>query len=658
MEEPASPSPNQSKRLQIFLFAFPGWWIAVKGIEAGLLRSQNPEWFGLYSTNKLLFLLGSAAFATAWIILTPRLAPLWSSPKALLGIVKYPTRFFLVLATLSCIPFFNQGITVGEDIAEQVKSSMQWTRGQVTAPNFVSRPHWQDLSKDKTSWHIRPPFASWTALPGLSVGLPLGDSIRLSLFLFAIIGGLGWIHLAKRMNLDSRGVCVLALTLSLATGSATTAFSTTNSVLFTCVPWCLLWSFKISESFSTENFPPKKTLWLAIIFYISLGSFAWIKLSGMVVAITIGTIPLLIVFFSRPVYQTNKKILAILAAGLLIFAPYLALEKTNRSKSDLSASQMYINIDYNKQASLWGNHFTESTRGKLLLWSLVGAPGYSLPVKSIIHGMRDLLLQFHSLKSWLVANQLNPHALLAGSMGILMSFLLILNLRNIWKHLPILTKVLFATFLAVPFMGLAVISRIHGFNYCLYHAHTTEFVLVLSLPALFALFQNFSEKPKNPALLLCTICFILPITSHAESLLSQPFVKNKTWLPSATEERRGMGGSKFSSAIDLVENHSKRRSDILLFLPDGDMGDLLLRTKLRTMAIHFAKDNFPAKGPCRSSKPVTIYCAYSSTLAKNPDFVSALQSNFPQSSDFTELASPEDGKIAVLRIVLDPNPNS
>ena len=60
-----------------------------------------------------------------------------------------------------------------------------------------------------------------------------------------------------------------------------------------------------------------------------------------------------------------------------------------------------------------------------------------------------------------------------------------------------------------------------------------------------------------------------------------------------TEKELGLSSSRFSAAIDIIEQDSNNTLDVLYFLPSGDMGDLTLRTKMRTLATHFAGDNFP-----------------------------------------------------------------
>ena len=51
--------------------------------------------------------------------------------------------------------------------------------------------------------------------------------------------------------------------------------------------------------------------------------------------------------------------------------------------------------------------------------------------------------------------------------------------------------------------------------------------------------------------------------------------------------KEGFSSSRFSQAIDYIENDSNNELDIIYFLPAGDMGDLVLRSKMRTIATHF-----------------------------------------------------------------------
>ena len=99
---------------------------------------------------------------------------------------------------------------------------------------------------------------------------------------------------------------------------------------------------------------------------------------------------------------------------------------------------------------------------------------------------------------------------------------------------------------------------------------------------------------------------------------------------SRTEKARGLSNSRFSEAIDYIEDDSDNDIDIIYFLPAGDIGDLVLRSRMRILATHFAGGNFPKTNELRTSKSLNVYCVYDSSLADITTFKNALKSKFPQ----------------------------
>ena len=81
----------------------------------------------------------------------------------------------------------NQGVEIGEDIGRQVKSTIQWIQGLVPYPNFVLEPNSGNLSINELNWQIRSPGPSLLGMPGMLLGLSLGTSIKLGLFLCSLV---------------------------------------------------------------------------------------------------------------------------------------------------------------------------------------------------------------------------------------------------------------------------------------------------------------------------------------------------------------------------------------------------------------------------------------------------------------------------------------
>ncbi|MBU63714.1 MAG: hypothetical protein CMI26_14570 [Opitutae bacterium] len=567
-----------------------------------------------------------------------------------------PKTTFIALALLSSFLYLDKGMSVGEDIGGQVKSSLQWHHGIVEHPNFLAQPKWTNLTEDTTVWSIRPPGASWLPLPGLLVGLSLGSSLKVGLLLCVLSGGFGWIKFCKKLKLPPCGLLFLAIIIGLSVGPASSSYSTANVILFALVPWFILWAVNIGYLFDCQNdhLSWRKFIFHSTVFLFTLGCFAWIKLSGMIVAGTIASIPLISILLSKRKPSKNFRLVALyLLVGGLFWVPFLTLEYTNQTLSGLTANELYSANDSDIQAPLFGKHFEKSTRGIWLAWSTLGGPGYALPAKQISHGFRDLMIQFVQVKSWLDQNEINEHVIFAGFLAIACTIILLCVFKSICRFTPPKLKLAYACFFFLPFTGLGILSYKYGFNYLLYHAHTSEYDIMFTIPALFivSLPNVFSRISSQ---LFLGICLALPITTQIERFSSIPF-QQIHYTGSPTEQARGFEARKFSNAIRIIEQDSKSHSDTLLFLPAGDMGDLVLRTRLRTLAIHFAGDNLAKREPCRTSQSTTVYCAYSASLRDNKSFQDALIRAFPQATEIRELTQPDSNDAVAIRVTFQPN---
>jgi formate/nitrite transporter FocA (FNT family) len=564
-----------------------------------------------------------------------------------------PITFFLLLACTTTLLHINQGMRVGEDVTGQVLSSYQYIEGVDTIPNYASFPIHEDLSQNSSGWNTRPPAASWMSLPGLLLGLSLGNSLKLSLFILLSCGGIGWLELTKQFKISSESIFLITLLLGSGVGPATTFFGTMNCALLCLVPWMILWAMHISRKLITNEGWTLSLISNQIGLSVCLGLFCLIKLSGMIASISILTIPVFYILFDNR--EINKKIQKTLFCIFCIFLAlvfYKSIELFTEKERGISAHNMYKSIDYNQQAYLWGEYFMESTQGPMLVWSTLGAPGYALPSQKFAHGIRNFANQFESTMKWIDKKKLNPHALICGFIGIIFSILLSLNLWKIRKEMSYEFKVISIVFITVPFIGLGSVSFLHGFNYALYSSHTIEYALLLSLPVCHSLFLLKNKKQKT-TVFLSGICIALPLTTSFASSLTTPF-KNNKYHSSSTEKERGLEACEFSDAIQIIENDSQFDSDLLIFLPSGDLADLYLRTKLRTIGLNFSGEKLPKTKPYNTSKPLVVYCAYSKSLQENSEFQKALKICFPQSISSVEI-SDENNDVGILKINLEPN---
>jgi len=549
---------------------------------------------------------------------------------------------------LFAIPFIGKGVSVGEDVGGQVKSSLQLFEGTVNAPNLINKPDRTNLSSNKNEWLLRPPGASLLPIPGMLLGLSLGLSIKLALLTCGLVGGWGWLKLFNLFKITQSILFIIAISLGSFAGLSTSSYSTANLILFSLVPWFITGALKLNNSLADTKWPSRGTF-LTFIFLFLLGCFAWIKLSGLIVA---GTIAAVLFFLLLKKYsaQSRFSFIAIFAViGCIFWVPMVALEKTNFSMSGQTADTLYGNIVSDGEAPLTGKHWLTSTRSVWLAWSFVAAPGYALPTKSLANGFRDLGKQFPRFCSWMDSHQINGHVLLAGLVGLALTLILLTQFFHIQHHLNYQLKVLVICFTTIPFIGLAILAYRFQWNYLLYHSHTYEFWWVLLIPIVIGI--GIPQKMKFYNIVLIGVGIAFPITKNFETMVGKISNLGTHWA-SNTELQRGLTNSRFSKAIESIEKDSNNPLDVLFFLPSGDMSDLILRTKMRTLATHFSGDNFQKTGSFKTSKTLNVYCAYDSSLGSNKKFVESLDLKFPQKAS-QEIIHSEI--ITVLKITLTPS---
>ena len=319
----------------------------------------------------------------------------------------------------------------------------------------------------------------------------------------------------------------------------------------------------------------------------------------------------------------------------------------------ITADQLYEQIvNFEIESRLFGENWCESTQNFWLAWSLFGAIGYSLPIKSIAHDLRNFCSQFEAFNIWSIEHSINPHVLICGLIGIVFSVILFSELKKSTLSQNSEYKISMRCFFILPFIGLAILSYRYEWNYLLYHSHTYEFFMIYSIPS----FIIFSHSRRIPTLtiLLIGVFIAFPLSRSLENSTNSLIQKVDDYR-SQTEIELGLSADRFSAAINAVEENSQSVNDIIYFLPDGGMNDLIIRTKMRTFATHFAGDNFPNIRKLTTTQPLNIYFLYDASLDKIPTFKNSLLSKFPQANAKTRIYS---GTIIAEKIELSVSPNS
>ena len=620
------------------LSSLPGWFTILKVIELSLLRSKEPFWLGLYSSYKLAAITLGLSLGLFWIyFISPRVVNFFISKSINFPSLKLtPTSIFLALAILMRMTTFDHHVIVGEDVGPQVLSLYQWMDGQTFLPNFCKTPSAKDLSTDHETWIPRPPGASLIPLPGMLLGIKMGNSILISLFILSLVGGVGWIKLAQRFGFPNGQVIFLAIILAFPIGLDSKLFDTASVLSAALFPWSIVIAHKISSCWN-ERKNQRKLFIQNMIFFFCLGCIAWIKLSSL---ITFAAIICILIFL---VLSTIKKKSYWLMCSILClpvasyFIPYHLLSKTNENLTGYSSSQLYSNQDYNKQSYLWGRHFGESTKGFMLMLSLAAGPGYALPVQPFVNGFRDLLSQFQTVRNFLLNVQINRPIFLVGISSIGLTVFLFYGLFQLSPQLSTFERGCYWGLFCIPFAGLAATSYLHGFNYVLYHSYTQEFSAIFFLFSIRLL--GFGKNKNLVANFLILACLVFPLYANGQRIIFSTSSTATENEPSKTERIRAMGPSFLSHAIKFAEESSTSRSDVCAFFCEGNMQDYRLRTSMRSWSMHFAKIKLSKASSFRTTKPLKVFCILEKNLSMSKSFEAELLKKFPEQTQWTKLSN-------------------
>ena len=298
-------------------------------------------------------------------------------------------KIYLIISLLAGIYIFPKPCSVGEDISKQILSSHLYLNGKVNFPNYDNIIDPKDLSKTHEKWISRPPGVSFFLIPFLFFGLPVGLSIKFSLYLLKIVTGLGWLRIACKFNVSRNWMQFFAIILGLSMLNLNFNFSSASIITAATFPWLLLWVIGLSA----ENSPKSSKIFhlKLTFFYLALGIHAFFKLSSLLSLTALASIPFLL---SYNFGSLNFRRLSLYClCSLSFFVPYILLNYINYKLTGIG-SDIYGGQDFNAQHELWGHYITESTRGWMLVASLVSHATYSTSLQFVLHGFRDFFFAF------------------------------------------------------------------------------------------------------------------------------------------------------------------------------------------------------------------------------------------------------------------------
>ena len=607
----------------------PGFWLIFKSLELALLKSKSPEWFGLYSSSKLIAILTLLSISSIWIIFVAPKLRIYCSQKKLLSKFKYFNPFWtfiLVIITARVLLLFEP-VFIGEDVAPQVLSARQWLEGSTNAPNILASPNYLDLSSDNHQWIPRPPGASWIGLPWMIIGVPIGTAIKISLFCFSMFAGIGWIMLGRRFEIPSNWLITFSIFLAFALVLKSLSFSTGSAFTYSTFPWFILGALGLARSWESRTINYRGFL-LVCFFFGALGLHALFKLSSLLTLSTIALIPFLL-HLSAKKKITFKIIIFGIFALAAFFSPYLLLSTLTQSLTGISSNELYVVQNYNLQHELWGRFFEETTRGKMLALSILSAPGYASPAQGIFNGFRDLLLHSEIYQSFLISKEINPRimgcCLLAAPLSLIIG-------QTFWKTRKILSNeeiITLSSIIFMPAFTFALISNLHSWNYLIYHSYTAEYSIIYFLfPMILFKRLSLTESKGFNILVTFSLLIALPLCSVINSISSKSFSAITSIEPSIYEKNSELGASIYSSSLEEVTADSTSNNDVVIFFCAGNRGDSRLRTKFRSISLNFSEGNLGIIDSFDTSETVTAYCLVDPRLSTNKIFMRSMFKKF------------------------------
>ena len=176
-----------------------------------------------------------------------------------------------------------------------------------------------------------PPSASWLPLIGLNLGMTIGQSIWI--IISSLFGGVGWIRLSNSLGIDREGQLILASFLGLYSGLQCNAFGTMNCVTFSIVPWMILLAKRLHTIYLSQSQSYRFLCLGYLFFYLSLGSFVLQKLSALIVAFTIGSLPFIFVISNRAknLNEKMKLVFILFFLSWFLIIPFKFLENINET---------------------------------------------------------------------------------------------------------------------------------------------------------------------------------------------------------------------------------------------------------------------------------------------------------------------------------------
>lgn len=289
--------------------------------------------------------------------------------------IPYLISFFLITLFFTISSVYPYQIQT--DVAAQVKSVQQWLRGETNLFYSLNIANPQDLSQNLRCWILWwPPGVAIAFLPLIAIGLPLGLAVKLTAYGLFILGCIGWLRVAEKLQASFVSKVIFSLVLPLYCLGHATTYSASNlnggDILpFGIMPWVFLYTIHITcDSSNNSNTTYRYFLLNYSYLGVILGIIYWLKYAAFTGSLGILSYLLVCALFFQKQYSLPQRFGLVITATFFCILPFLLLGFINKTFAGIDSAITQIN-----DAISAG---TPNTRGIGLLFSLLGCQGLAL----------------------------------------------------------------------------------------------------------------------------------------------------------------------------------------------------------------------------------------------------------------------------------------
>ncbi len=574
----------------------------------------------------------------------------------------FPYLIALFIATLFFLlsSFYPYEITA--DAALQFKSIQQWLNKETLLFNSVVVPRPADLSKDVQSWiTVLAPGVPLFFMPMVALGLPLGMAAKFSAYMLFILGCLGWIKLANKLQAGLPTKIIFSLMLPLYSVTIASVDILYGDVLpFGIMPWLFLYTLYVSSCFQSVNKNYGSVAVNSCLSGILLGLVFWLKYSAFLVSLGL-LLYLAICFISfRSKYSFKKRFLLLVICAISFLSLVFIFVLANKHFSGILSNMLEPKHCTDLAVYVRGS---SGTAWPQLLISLLGAPGLALSQSYgwlshiILYG--DSIFPFFRSLGFL--QRAIPLAI-AGIPGTLIFFWLLLYSVKIFGK-RIFIFVCCITF--VPFVLLGYVSNVWDSNILIFHGNRyvsaffmfTQIILIGALHHIFS--KSRSTKMRVFISFVFVVFFLIPslfllvyfVKNTMVERLSHRYIttENRIYVPTLSE-------IDVKSAVDKINSVIKSPRDVVILAVLDCYGSSMepwLEIKQRSLPLTSSCSYFSftpelegaiLNSPAifRTSRDLRVIIVISRTLENKAGILLKLKQRFLQAKTWNRMEDTSD----------------